>query len=610
MPHQIQVKNRFAVKMIAAFVIVILISTLFTSASFYFVSNSTVKNSARESSVQIAKQAADSLSFILNAGSDVSDLLYTDLRIQKVVKKDAGETTTNLQEWRENEEYFKGILNNIVYSSSFVNIAYVLKNVEQSWGSGTFSKAKLARYDLDELDWAVEARKRDGGLVWQGLQADRFSGAGDNTKLVLPIARVLKDFDTMDNIGYVLVNLNGQKIIEKIEQIKLGDTGGFFVVDQEGRIMIDPDTGNINRYVENEQLLRSIVGNDFIEFEFSNGGVPYYGVKQRLSNGWYIVGTVPVREITQKLDALNYNIMLSFVGFTLAGILVGLVIAGRVTRPIKQLTRQMKLAQQGDLSVRTHIHSNDELGLMSKQFNRMMADIDQLMEQVKQEQKQKQDAELRAVMHRINPHFLFNTLSTLRWLIKYDQKEKADKGMSALIRLLEANMGKKGNFVTIGEELDIIEKYLAILELRYSRRFVLDTTVDPQAAEFVIPRMLIQPLVENAIFHGIVPKGTDGELHIEALMDGEAAVIRVRDNGIGILPERKVVERSIEEAVASGQSGIGLQHVYESVTLYFGRDSYVTLRPGEQEGTVATIVLYPKFHNQEGDADASGHDRR
>jgi two-component system sensor histidine kinase YesM len=604
----IRLYNRFATRMIAAFVIVIFIPALFTSASFYVVSNNTVKNNVRESSVQIAKQAADSLSFILSAGSDVSDLIYSDLRIQQVVSDD-GVAKTNLKEWRENEEYLKGVLNNIVYSSSSVNMLYVLKDTENSWGSGTFSKVKLARFKLETLDWAQEAQRKDGGLVWMGLTVDRFSGGGDDTALVLPVARVLKDFETMENIGYILVNLNGRKIIDKIQQMKLGESGRFFVVNEEGRIMIDSDTSRINKIVSNNELRSHITGNDFVEFEFKQGDVPYYGVKQRLSNGWLIVGIVPVHEITDKLDALHNNILMSFVAFTLVGILIGLVLANRVTLPIKQLTKQMRLVQQGDLTVRTNVHSNDELGLMSIQFNRMIVEINRLMDQVKLEQQQKKDAELRAVTHRINPHFLFNTLSTLRWLIKYDQSAKAYDGISALIRLLEANMGKKSNFITVAEELDIIEKYLAILELRYSKKFVLRVDLDPNAERFVIPRMLIQPLVENSIFHGIVPKGTDGEIHIEAVANEGAVIITVRDNGVGLLPDSEVTERTFEEAVCSGQTGIGLRHVYESIQLYYGRESEATLRSRPNEGTTARIVLCPKTNGRESEMNVPSDDR-
>jgi two-component system sensor histidine kinase YesM len=583
----------FTSKMIWAFVLVILVPTLFTSFSFYIVSNGTVKQNVRDSSIQIAKQGVDSLSFIFNAGSDVADLIYIDSRIRHVL---AGEpqNETDLVKWRENEDYMKSFLNNVVYSSSFVNIVYVLKDSATGWGSGTFSRLKLARYNLLNQRWVVEATGLEGGLVWKAIQADQLSSGGDNTEMVLPIGRAIHAFNSNDILGYIQVNLNGRKIIDKINEMKLGETGSFFVVNEAGIIMVSSNVGAIGSSVANKNLLSHIVEQPYVEFEFRQDDIAYYGVKQQLSNGWLLVGTVPVHEITDKLSSLHRNILYSFGIFTLLGIGIGLIIANRVTQPVKQLTRGMKQVQKGDLTVRTNVNTNDEFGLMSHQFNKMIVDIDSLMEQVKEEQKQKQEAALRAALHRINPHFLFNTLGTLRWLIKYGQAERAYEGMSALTRLLEENMGKKGNFVTIAEELNIINKYLVILELRYNKHFQLIVRKDKLAAEHMIPRMLIQPLVENAIFHGIVPKGTDGTIEVDVASEGNAIRIEVADDGIGILPERMELIDSLEEEIQAGHTGIGLMHVYDSIRLYYEWGSGFALANREQGGTVARIMLYPK----------------
>lgn len=262
----------------------------------------------------------------------------------------------------------------------------------------------------------------------------------------------------------------------------------------------------------------------------------------------------------------------------------------------------MKLVQKGDLTVRTNVGTSDEFGLMSHQFNKMITDINRLMDQVTEEQQKKKEAELRAVVHRINPHFLFNTLGTIRWLIKYDQSNRAYDGISALTRLLEANMGRKGNFVTIAEELDIIEKYLVILELRYSKRFHLVIRKNEEAAKQLIPRMMIQPLVENSIFHGIVPKNSDGNIEIEVSQQGAAIIIRVIDDGIGISTERSGLIRSIAEEVDTGHTGIGLKHVHESVRLYFDWGSEVTLENREEGGTSAKLILIPKKIPYEGES--------
>ncbi|RJX38883.1 sensor histidine kinase [Paenibacillus pinisoli] len=587
-----RLRMSFTTKMIMAFVLVILIPTLFTSFSFYVVSNSTVKQNVREASVQIAKQGADSLSFILNAGSDVSDMIYIDPRVRHVIANQPA-SGADLLLWRENEEYMKSFLNNIVYSSSFVNIVYVLKDHETGWGSGTFSRIKLARYYVQEQPWAKQAEGLEGGLVWNEIRADQLSSGGDNTELVLPIGRAVKDYTSGETIGYILVNLNGRKVIDKIDEMRLGETGGFLVVNEAGRIMVASETERIGKTVGNGELLGHIMDDPHIEFEFKHDEVPYYGVKQTLSNGWLLVGTVPVHEITDRLSALHRNILLSFGVFTLLGIGVGLVIASRVTQPVKRLTRGMRQVQKGDLTVRTDVDTNDEFGLMSHQFNKMIGDINVLMQQVTEEQRLKQEAELRAAVHRINPHFLFNTLGTIRWLIKYGQSERAYEGISALTRLLEANMGRKGNFVTIAEELDIIEKYLVILEMRYNRQFRLTIRSDDEAAKLLVPRMLIQPLVENAIFHGIVPKDSDGDIEIEVAREGEATVITVTDDGIGLLPGKEKVQESVERAVKDGDTGIGLQHVYECTRLYFGRGSGVSIQAREEGGTLARIVLVP-----------------
>ncbi|MFD0693244.1 sensor histidine kinase [Paenibacillus sp. GCM10027628] len=580
--------NRFAVKMSFAFLLVSLIPIIFASVSFYMESTSIVKKNVRESTIQLAKQTADSLSFIFNVGSDTSDYIYSDTNVQNAALQ---LNSSPPDEQNRMNQYMDSMLNHIVYSNSFVKIIYVMRNDGGGWGSGAFSASKLKRVNLSKEAWVKEAKDKDGEPVWQGLQYDRFSGAGDNTDLILPVGRVLKDFHTLNNIGLVMVNLNGRSILSTIEQLKLGETGKFFVVDSEGKIMIDSDLSLIGKKVENPELYKGIVGNNSAEFEFTINGLPHYGVKQFLNNGWMIVGTVPVREITDQLDRLQGSIFVSSGLFALLAIMIGLLIAGWVTKPINRLTRDMRQVQQGDLKVRTPIDSSDEIGLLSKQFNKMLKEIEQLMQRVEEEQLQKLQAEVRAVMHRIHPHFLYNTLSTLRWLIKSKQNERADQGLSALTRLMEANMGKNGNLITVAEELDIIQKYLVILELRYEKRFSLDVKLDPGAESIIIPRMLLQPLVENAIFHGIVPKNTDGRITIDVQMKEETAEFLISDDGLGMEEEKLRELRDPETAIMNGTIGIGLRHLYDTLALHYAGRSEYAIESVLQEGTTVRITL-------------------
>lgn len=598
--------NRFAFKIILAFLFVILFPTFFLSVAFNIKSASVVKNNVRDNTIQIAKQTADSLSFIFNAGSDTSDFIYSSPDIQNAV---ININSSPPEEQGRIFETMNTLLNQIVYSNSFVKIVYVLKDDDNGLGRGTFSPYvynpsmyKLIRIRASDQEWINEAERTDGNLVWQGLQYDRLIGGGANTDLVLPVGRVLKDFKNKNRIGFMLVNLNGRSILNIIEQIKLGNTGKFFVADSEGKIMIHSDLGLINKRVENPELLQKIVGNDAAEFEYTVNGVPYYGVKQLLSNGWMIVGTVPVREITGQLDRLQTFILVFSGILAMLAVGIGLLIVGRLTKPVKQLTLDMRKVQQGDLKVRTNVKSADEIGLLSRQFNSMLQEIEQLMHQVEEEQSRKLQAELRAFMHRIHPHFLLNTLSMFWWLVQSNQNDRLSQGLSALIRLLEAHMGKSGIMITLEEELDFLRKYIAILELRYEKTLTLDLDVEQGAEKLIIPRMLLQPLVENAIFHGIIPKDTDGRISIRVRTEGGYTEFLVTDDGLGIVEEKLKILDDPEAAIAQGELGIGLRHIYDTLRFYYAGCSEwsVTSEPGQ--GTTVRIMLGDPgtLHSREG----------
>jgi len=586
-------RNRFAAKIIAALLVVIVIPTALTSVLFYSVSSSLVKKNVRVSSLQLVRQAAGALSAIVTSGTDASNVLYSDLKLQEIVRN----THPTAEELIEQNEYMKNMANNFVASNSYVKTLYVMREEGASWGSGSFQLSKVYRQSLGDLPWVKLARQQDGEPVWGALAYDPFSGMGERNDLIVPIARVIKDFETLDDIGYLFVNLDGEAMLEQIGQVKLGQTGRLFVIDAEGRVVVDKQQDQIGQLLTEEGLRQWAANGREAEFEYAADGVRYYNIKQPLANGWTVVGSVPIHEITDELTSMRRLIWTSAAGFALLAVLIGLAIASLVTRPIKLLTGQMKRVENGDLSVRTEVRSQDEFGLMSRQFNKMIKRVDELLQEVQTVQESKRQAELRAVAHRIHPHFLFNTLSTIKWLIRYNQSDKAYEAISALVLLLEANMGKKGNFVALEDELDIIRKYLTILEIRYETKFRLHVRCGEEARRFVIPRMLVQPLVENAIFHGIVPTGREGDIWVDVADGADRIVMTVTDNGRGLPPEQGRQLEDIGEAVRGGMTGIGLMHVHEAIRLYYPAGSRLEVRGGEAGGTVVVMQLLKQAGN-------------
>ncbi|UJF31826.1 sensor histidine kinase [Paenibacillus hexagrammi] len=435
---QLRFKNSVASKTIAALLVVILIPTIFISVLFYVSASTIVKHNVRQTSLQLVGQAADSLSNILNVGSDSSNLIFSDTSIQKLITLEDSIELSNQMD----AAYITNTLNNIAFSNSFVKMVYVLRENGGSWGSGTFSQNKLNRFTLHNFSWIKKADEMDGKMAWSPMQFDLFSGAGENIDLVIPGVRVMKDFRDLHNIGYIMINIDGKEALKIISRLTLGRTGTFFVVDREGNMMINKDITLVGSEVADE-LKSHLLDESVSEFEYEEQSVTYYGVKHTLSNGWIIVGIVPTQELTGQLDHLRGSIFNWSIGLFLLAIGIGLWSARKITSPIKQLTKQMKLVGEGNLDVRTTIESSDEIGMLSLQFNKMIYQVNELMYQVEEEQSKKRKAELRAVTHQINPHFMFNTLNTIRWLIKFGDKDKAFEGITNFNRLMEANMGKK-----------------------------------------------------------------------------------------------------------------------------------------------------------------------
>lgn len=588
------IKENFLAKVIIAIIIGILIPTISISVSHYLSSSKIIKKNARNTSYQIVKQGADSLSYSLTTGIDMIDLIYSNSRLQEIVLDDVDPDIPVITKELNNRELIT-YLNSQVYSSSFVKMIYILKKEGMSWGSGDFSPLRLARYSWLDFRWAEEATEKNGGLVWQGLQYDDFSGAGEKSHLVLPVIRVMKDLDTMEDIGYIHVLIDGEKLLQIINQMKLGKTGEFFVVDQKGYMMIDRELDNIHQRVRNAKLYQGIVGSPSFEFEFMMDEVNYYGIKYPLVNNWYLVGIVPIHEITGELVQVQIIIILVALLFTVVAIIIGWIAARKVTDPIKRLTKEMEMVGQGNFTIRASVTSQDEIGRMSKQFNHMISEIEQLMQKVKEEENQKIEVELRAIKHRINPHFLFNTLSTIQWLLQFEQNERAYQALSALSRLLEANMGKQGNFLPVNEEIDIVEKFLEILQIRYDQTFELKVILEEEIEHVQIPRMLLQPIVENSVFHGIVPTGEAGTIVIKGrVIEEDGIYLEVTDDGAGFDTKKLANIHNQEKEESSSYVGIGLMHVFESIRLYYSPKSTVEIESEKSSGTTVKITLFPK----------------
>ncbi len=594
--------NHLSTKLITTILLLILFSISLTSSFYYWSSAEIIVKNVRDSTKQSAKQSADYLSLILTVGSDMGQQIFRDERIQKVIRDEQRGKLTVSQRFEMNETVNQ-ILNNVMYTSSFVRSIYLLKEKGSSWGSGLLNFSKVKRYTLNEQMWYQDVVNNKVDDSWQALHYDPFSGGGENTELVLTLVKPFRNLETRETLGVILININGKLILEAIQRIQLGKTGKFFVINPEGIIMMDSDPENWNKSIADETLRTKVLAasrNEEFEFETSIKEIPNYIITRNIKNNWTIVGSVPVKEIIGDIQRIQNKIWLYSSIFLLIASVIGLLFSSRITSPLKHLMRQMSQIEKSNFKARTNVKTQDEIGQLSHRFNRMAGEIERLVDQVNQVESKKREAEMRALRHQINPHFLYNTLSTIRWLVKFNRNEGAYEGISSLVQLMEGSMEKQGVFCSIRDELSLLDKYMTIQRFRYGSNLHLYVHCEENLLEELIPRMLLQPIVENAIFHGIAPKETGGKIHIRVKKietPMPAVEISIEDDGLGI-PSEQISEllRSSPDQ-KSGMFGIGLNHVHETIQLYYGQDSGVHITSEQKIGTTICLKLVSKEGN-------------
>ncbi|MBB6732558.1 cache domain-containing sensor histidine kinase [Cohnella zeiphila] len=590
--------EKVSTKLIAMVLSLILLSATFISMTYYGSSVSIIGSHVRASTKQGAKQTADYLSLMLTVGTDMGQQIFRNTRLQEVLNQERQGHLTVDQQF-EIKDSVGQTLNNTIYSSSFVRSIYILRENGESWGSGLFNASKVKRYTLSGHEWYSDVVSDKANELWLPLGYDPFSGGGDDTELVLTLVDAFRNLKTKQTEGVILVNLDGQLILDAVQRIQLGKSGTWRVVDPTGQVLISSDSEQWGRPLADAGLAERLASQneEIAEFQTKLNGEEDYVVSVRMANGWRLVGQVPVKEIIGDIVSLQRRVTMYTAMFLLVALLVGLMFSTRITHPLKELTRQMKAIENNNFKARSRIRSRDEIGRLSLRFNQMAGQIETLIREVEEAGTRKREAEIRALRHQINPHFLYNTLSSIRWMIKLGQTDNAYKGIAALVELMESSMGKASVFTTIRQELELLDKYMVIQRFRYGEGLSLETSAEEETLDFEIPRMLLQPLAENAIFHGLAPRDGQGiiRLDVRRQVHPPAVRIAVADDGAGIEPERlATLLRGEAEENRTGMLGIGLHHVQETIRLYYGPGSGVDIRSEAGRGTIVTLTLAPK----------------
>lgn len=386
-------------------------------------------------------------------------------------------------------------------------------------------------------------------------------------------------------LGYMLANTEERTLFyEYLEPVYDEKVSQALILDKNGEIVTSKDYESVGQVYEGADRLPTVSG---IENQDAKEiRIFYQGAFSKC--GLYM--DIQKSEVLRDLKQMQIFLVAIFFLFLMIGGILATSITRAMYKPIKNMTDTVEKVSKGDLSLRVDVATEDEIGTLCREFNHMLDNLEDLIERVIEEERLKKDAELEALQYQITPHFMYNTLNS----IKYAALIKGEKELGGLIgdfvELLQASINKKGTFISVADELHILKNYIHLQEFRYQGSFDVEYDIAKEAFGCYIPRLILQPLVENAILHGIDMKGGNGRLIIRGRVEGTRLTLSVIDNGRGMTKEQIETLLSSKAKKTSGLSAIGIPNVRERLELYYEAEGGIVYESG-QGGTTATIFL-------------------
>lgn len=406
---------------------------------------------------------------------------------------------------------------------------------------------------------------------------------------VFSLTKAVKDPKTGEILGVILFDIRHDIIQKSISSVTIGEKGFVFVTDAGDGIVYAP-VNNIVYRVNPVWLNDS--GSAFVTAKIK-GGIYQIHSKKSEYTGWRTVGVFSTDEVMGSVNTIIFILVVCVLLTTVIVLFSSFEFAKTITNPIFKLQTLMKQAERGDLSVHFNSKYDDEIGELGLSFNHMIDRIGHLIHMVYVEQQNKRFAELKSLQEQIKPHFLYNTLDTISWMAREYGADDIVKLVDALTNVFRIGLSHGKDIISVKEEITHMSNYLYIQKIRYKEKLNYQINIDETLLCCKVPKLILQPLVENAIYHGIKEKRGNGTITITAKREGELLIFKVRDDGVGIPADRLAqlnLQLSHPTELDQNQS-FGLFYIQERIQLCYGKNYGIFLESVQGEESTVTITL-------------------
>lgn len=557
-------------KFLVYFCTLSLIPILILGGVSYFISYNISKENAIDYSEVIVHESTGELDDFLNGVKKVAMMAVKEPSIQESLRNPLSKDTLD----RYNEElklndrlqFIEGFYDNI-------DGIYVIGEN----GSKYKSSYRITKDgNLTKTDQYKEVVSQEG-MVWFPTN-ENSSLIKNNGHLTLMGGLRIRDSQSGYISGVVFINIQ-EPVISEFVHPELGKSGFMYIVDENNKIITHPNKDLISKNDEMNNLSGSNRGNFILIREKSS------------VTGWYVIGVIPISELTKESEFIRGIIIIILLLVCFFAAIFAIFIYHNTVIPIKEMTRLMKRVEDGDLQVSMPSKYKDEIGQLSNGFSLMIKRLKESMDNVYKEQEALRKAEIKSLQYQINPHFLYNTLDSIVWLARANKNKEVISMIIAITKLFRIGLSRGNDIITIKEEVDHVTSYLSIQKMRYSKKLEYEIDIPENIMNYQVVKVILQPLIENAIYHGIKLKREKGIISITAKEDIDKITFIVKDTGIGMTEEKLTMVNDGLQGKTESMSIYGIKNVNERLKLCYGDNYGLHYSSVYQEGTTVEVII-------------------
>jgi two-component system sensor histidine kinase YesM len=566
-------------KMTLYYLGLLFISTGLSGFLYYKIYASITAHKVSTISYQMIGSISANINFLVENVNNYSKMVLSDPIVQDCIKKPRNEI--NLATQRGIHKY----LINMVETIPLITAIYIFDNNGNRYGADKLTVKTGRIGHIAQAQWYSKVLEAKGGFILR-LNAGEIFNEPASKETYVSLIRVINDLNTQQATGILIMNISKQAMLKSFDGI---DRKYFNALVVENEKNLDVLRINGPAPFKIPPILSSRLQEyDSLTYKFRG---KCYLISAMLINSfnWKIVSVMPLEELARESRVFT---VITFAMILLNGLLLFLgfiVISKSITVPIHKLLQSMKEVERGQFNIVEFKTADDEIGQLKEGFNIMVREIRNLIDRTVAEQKKIRQTELDVLQAQIKPHFLYNTFDAISSLALSGRSLEVYTIIKALGSYYRTSLSKGNPVITIGAEIEIVENYLTIQQIRYGDLFTAVYDVDESVTNYKIQKLILQPLVENAIYHGIRPKGEPGTITVTAKKYPDCIELSVADDGVGMAPN--VVSGLMSVQSGEAFSGFGLRGTIERLRIFYGSTDILTIAGEAGKGVTVKIHI-------------------